>query len=165
MKGRNRSPHSKPVLIAEGEFSTDEAIEAVKRDDAGAVVAFIGTVRDDGIDELHLETYKEAAGEGLLAIREEALARFGLLEAVVIHRSGRLRIGDEIVIVACSAAHRGEAFDGCRYILEELKRRAPIWKKEVGPAGERWIKGGESPAQPHPGEERPHEDGDDHKAG
>lgn len=165
MRGRDRSPLSKPILIAEEEFSTDEAIEAVKRDEAGAVVAFIGTVRDDGIDELHLETYKEAAEEELLAIREKALERFKLLEAVVIHRSGRLRIGDEIVIVACSAAHRKEAFDGCRYILEELKRRAPIWKKEVGPAGERWLCVGENAAQVRPAERRPHERGDDLETG
>lgn len=165
MKGHNPSPHSKPVLIAEGEFSMDEAIEAVKRDDAGAVVAFIGTVRDDGIDELHLETYREAAEEELLAIRVEALARFGLLEAVVIHRTGRLRIGDEIVIVACSAAHRKNAFDGCRYILEELKRRAPIWKKEVRPAGEGWLEVGENPSQVRSGERRPHEGGDDLETG
>lgn len=146
MTGEDPSPPGRNILIAEGGFSMDEAIEAVKRDDAGAVVAFIGTVRDDGIESLHLETYKEAAEEELLAIREEALARFGLLEAVVIHRSGHLHIGDEIVIVACSAAHRKEAFDGCRYILEELKRRAPIWKKEVGPSGERWLEVGGDPA-------------------
>ncbi|MDF0589788.1 molybdenum cofactor biosynthesis protein MoaE [Candidatus Methanocrinis natronophilus] len=165
MTGEDPYPPRRQVLIAEEGFSMDEAIEAVKRDDAGAVVAFIGTVRDDGIDSLHLETYKEAAEEELLAIREEALARFGLLEAVVIHRSGRLRIGDEIVIVACSAAHRREAFDGCRYILEELKRRASIWKKEVGPAGERWLEVGGDPAQARPGEERSHEERDGLEAG
>jgi molybdopterin synthase catalytic subunit len=157
MTGEDPFPPRRQVLIAEEEFSTDEAIKAVKRDDAGAVVAFIGTVRDDGIDELHLETYKEAAEEELLAIREEALERFKLLEAVVIHRSGRLRIGDEIVIVACSAAHRKEAFDGCRYILEELKRRAPIWKKEVGPAGDRWLEVGGNSTLARPEEERSHE--------
>lgn len=165
MRGRDRSKLSKAVLIAEEEFSTDEAIEAVKIDDAGSVVAFIGTVRDDGIDELHLEAYRDAAEEELLAIRAEAVARFSLLEAVVIHRSGRLCIGDEIVIVACSAAHRKEAFDGCRYILEELKRRAPIWKKEAGPAGDRWLCVGENAAQVRPAERRPHERGDEFETG
>ena len=165
MIGEGPSPPGRKILIAEEGFSMDEAIEAVKRDDAGAVVAFIGTVRDDGIDSLHLETYKEAAEEELLAIREEALSRFGLLEAVVIHRSGRLHIGDEIVVVACSAAHRKEAFDGCRYILEELKRRAPIWKKEVGPSGERWLEVGGNSTMARPEEERSHEGRDDLEAG
>ena len=100
---------------------------------------FLGTVRDDGIEMMELEAFRDAALAELEGIRNEAVSRFGLKAAEVVHRIGRLSVGDNIVAIVCSAAHREEAFHGCRYIIEELKKRAPIWKKEIGENGERWV--------------------------
>jgi molybdopterin synthase catalytic subunit len=127
------------IEITEQDFSLDEIIKKAKRTDAGAVVTFLGTVRDDGIEMMELESFREAALQELESIRGEAVSRFGLKSAEIIHRIGLLSVGDNIVAIVCSAAHREEAFLGCRYIIEELKKRAPIWKKEIGENGERWV--------------------------
>ena len=127
------------IEITEQDFSLDEMIKKAKRTDAGAVVTFLGTVRDDGIEMMELESFRESALQELESIRDEAVARFGLKSAEIVHRIGLLSVGDNIVSIVCSAAHRDEAFLGCRYIIEELKKRAPIWKKEIGENGERWV--------------------------
>ena len=127
------------IEITEQDFSLDEMIKKAKRTDAGAVVTFLGTVRDDGIEMMELESFRESALQELESIRDEAVARFDLKSAEIVHRVGLLSVGDNIVAIVCSAAHRDEAFLGCRYIIEELKKRAPIWKKEIGENGERWV--------------------------
>ena len=127
------------IEITEQDFSLDEIIKKARRTDAGAVVTFLGTVRDDGIEMMELESFREAALQELESIRGEAVGRFGLKSAEIVHRIGLLSVGDNIVAIVCSAAHREEAFLGCRYIIEELKKRAPIWKKEIGENGERWV--------------------------
>ena len=127
------------IEITDGDFSLDEMVKRAKRVDAGAVVTFLGTVRDDGIKAMELEAFREAALPELERIRGEAMSRFDLKSAEIVHRIGRLYVGDNIVAIVCSAGHRDEAFLGCRYIIEELKKRAPIWKKEIGENGERWV--------------------------
>ena len=129
------------IEIAEKEISLDRMIERVRRNEAGAVVSFLGTVRDDGIEEMEVEAFRDAALSELEAIRQEAMSRFSLTAAEVSHRTGRLAVGESILAIVCSAAHREEAFSGCRYILEELKRRAPLWKKEISGEGGRWVEG------------------------
>lgn len=116
-------------------------VQRAKRDDSGAIVTFLGTVRDDGIQMMEVEAFKEAATTELELIRCEAMDRFGLISVQVAHRTGRLAVGESIVAIVCSAPHRDEAFEGCRYIIDELKKRAPIWKKERGENGERWVEG------------------------
>jgi len=127
------------IEITEEDFSLDEMIKRARSKDAGATVTFLGTVRDDGIERLELEAFREAAQAELEAIRDEAMSRFSLKAVEVVHRTGTLAVGESIVAIVCSAAHREEAFSGCRYIIEELKKRAPIWKKEMGRDGERWV--------------------------
>ncbi|OPX74829.1 MAG: molybdopterin guanine dinucleotide biosynthesis protein MoaE [Methanosaeta sp. PtaB.Bin018] len=127
------------IRISDEDFSLDEMVRAAKRDDAGAVVTFLGTVRDDGIIEMQLEAYREAALPVLEGIKEEAEIRFNLKSVQIIHRIGQLSVGDNIVAIVCSAGHRDEAFQGCRYIIEELKSKVPIWKKEIGKDVERWV--------------------------
>jgi len=114
-------------------------IKRARRDDAGAIVTFLGTVRDDGMERMEVEAFREAAQAELEAIQEEAMSRFSLKAAEVVHRTGSLAVGENIVAIVCSAGHREEAFSGCRYIIEELKKRAPLWKKELGENGERWV--------------------------
>jgi molybdopterin synthase catalytic subunit len=127
------------IAIAEDDFSLDELVRKAKRDDAGAMVIFLGMVRDDGIEKMELEAFQEAALAELERIADEAAGRFHLTSLDIVHRVGSLSVGANIVAIVCSAAHRDDAFRGCRYVVEELKSRAPIWKKEIGEKGERWI--------------------------
>ena len=129
------------IEIAEKEISLDRMIQRARRNEAGAVVSFLGTVRDDGIEGMEVEAFRDAALSELEAIRLEAMSRFSLTAAKVAHRTGSLAVGESIVAIVCSAAHREEAFSGCRYILEELKSRAPLWKKEISAEGGRWVEG------------------------
>ena len=109
----------------------------------GAVAAFIGVVRDlndsTEVRTLTLEHYPGMTEKALAAIVAEATQRWNVCDALVIHRVGRLEPTDQIVFVAVTSAHRGEAFAACEFIMDYLKTRAPFWKKEDTPAGERWI--------------------------
>ncbi len=127
------------IEITKDDFSIDEVVRGAKRPDVGAIVTFLGTVRDDDILKMELEAYKEAALPELERIRDEALSKFDLRSVDIIHRIGSLNVGDNIALIVVSAGHRKEAFEGCEYVLEELKRRAPIWKKEFRRDGERWV--------------------------
>ena len=109
----------------------------------GAVVSFIGQVRDlnDGneIQMLTLEHYPGMTEKALEAIENEAKARWNVLESRIIHRVGTLKPQDQIVLVAVSSAHRGDAFSACEFIMDFLKSQAPFWKKEATNQGERWV--------------------------
>ncbi|MBO9350063.1 MAG: molybdopterin converting factor subunit 1 [Thermomicrobium sp.] len=110
---------------------------------AGAVVLFIGTVRDHARGKrvlyLEYEAYAEAALETFAQIAEEIRQRWDVLGIAIAHRTGRVDIGEASVVIAVSSAHRAEAFEACRYAIERLKQVAPIWKKEVYEDGEIWI--------------------------
>jgi len=109
----------------------------------GAIASFIGTVRDvndaSTITGLTLEHYPGMTEAALEEIVAEARGRFDIRDALVIHRVGALAPGDQIVLVAVTSAHRGMAFDACEFIMDALKTRAPFWKKERLPDGERWV--------------------------
>ena len=109
----------------------------------GAIASFIGTVRDvndaSTITGLTLEHYPGMTEAALEEIVAEARRRFDIRDALVIHRVGALAPGDQIVLVAVTSAHRGMAFDACEFIMDALKTRAPFWKKERLPDGERWV--------------------------
>lgn len=127
------------IDVTKDDFSIDEIVRKAKRNDVGAIVTFLGTVRDDNIQRMELEAYREAAIPELEKIRDEAVSKFNLKSVDIIHRIGSLSVGDNIALIVCSAGHRTEAFEGCSYILEELKARVPIWKKEIAANGERWV--------------------------
>ena len=109
----------------------------------GAVVNFVGVMRNmnegDVVSEMTLEHYPGMTENALQKIVAEARGRWQLGNVTVIHRVGKLYPSDEIVLVAVTAEHRGEAFDGCEYIIDFLKTRAPFWKKEKTAEGERWV--------------------------
>ena len=109
----------------------------------GAIVVFVGTVRDlnDGatVSLMTLEHYPGMTEKSIEAIIDQAKARWPIAAARVIHRIGDLQPLDQIVMVAVSAAHRGEAFSACEFIMDYLKMQAPFWKKEQTPLGERWV--------------------------
>ena len=109
----------------------------------GAVVSFVGVVRDlnDGaaVSAMSLEHYPGMTEQSITTIVEQAQARWSIFDALVIHRVGDLLPLDQIVLVAVTSAHRGEAFQACEFIMDYLKTQAPFWKKEQTPTGARWV--------------------------
>jgi molybdopterin synthase catalytic subunit len=135
------------VRIAEGAPSIDEALAGVADDAAGGTCVFVGTVRDhsgagDAITDLTYEAWAELAATRLHEIAAAIHERWAVCRVALLHATGRLSIGDVSVVVAVSAPHRAEAFDACRFGIEELKRDVPIWKKEARITGEAdWVMG------------------------
>lgn len=116
-------------------------IASAKKQGTGAVVVFDGVVRDDDITEMELEAYEDVAMQELEKIAKDATKQFRLLHVDIIHRIGRFSVGDNILIIVVSARHRPEAYAGSRYIIEEIKKGVPIWKKELTKEGGRWVSG------------------------
>ena len=131
------------VQTQDFDTGTELAKLRLKQADIGAVVSFIGQVRDlnDGasVNTLTLEHYPGMTEKALEAIVAEAKTRWDIIEALVIHRVGKLQPSDQIVLVATTSQHRREAFKACEFIMDYLKTEAPFWKKEQTPAGERWV--------------------------
>jgi molybdopterin synthase catalytic subunit len=133
------------VRVQTEDFDTGAEISLMRlaRRDVGAVVSFVGQVRDinDGseVSTLTLEHYPGMTEKALEAIIDQAKSRWDIFDALIIHRVGSLQPTDQIVLVLVSSAHRGEAFSACAFIMDYLKTEAPFWKKEVTPAGTRWI--------------------------
>ncbi len=120
----------------------------VARPDVGAVVSFVGQVRDlnDGntIATLTLEHYPGMTEKSLEAIVNQAKSRWNIMDATIIHRVGTLQPLDQIVLVAVSSAHRNEAFSACEFMMDYLKTEAPFWKKEATAEGEQWLEAKET---------------------
>jgi len=135
------------VRIQTHDFDLAAETAALRQGDqrVGAVVSFLGTVRDwhpDSTGEvlsLELEHYPGMTEQAIEAMVDAALARFDIYAAQVIHRVGLLQPLDQIVWVAVSSAHRGEAFQACEFLMDYLKTQAPFWKKEQTPQGARWV--------------------------
>lgn len=133
------------VRIQEGDFDLNFELTAQRASDArvGAQVSFVGLVRDindgAGVSEMALEHYPGMTEKALEEIVAEASDRWNIYDALVIHRVGPLKPCDQIVLVAVSSAHRGDAFSACEFIMDYLKTRAPFWKREVTPEGARWV--------------------------
>ena len=138
------------VRVQEADFDVGAELAALRAGDArvGALASFLGLVRDlnDGasISEMTLEHYPGMTEKALEAIVAEAKGRWDLFEVLVIHRVGPLQPTDQIVLVAVTSAHRGEAFAACEFVMDYLKTRAPFWKREGTPEGARWVDARES---------------------
>ena len=133
------------VRVQTQDFDTGLEISQLRtaRKDTGAVVSFIGQVRDlndgDTVSQLTLEHYPGMTEKALESIVTQAQGRWDIYDAIVIHRVGTLQPSDQIVLVAVSSAHRGEAFKACEFIMDYLKTEAPFWKKEMTSSGEHWV--------------------------
>jgi molybdopterin synthase catalytic subunit len=133
------------VRVQTDDFDVAREIAALRAGDArvGAVASFIGTVREIGdaaqVTRMTLEHYPGMTEKALEEIVAEARTRFDIRDALVVHRVGELAPGDQIVLVVVTSAHRGDAFDACRFLIDYLKTRAPFWKKEQTPDGARWV--------------------------
>ena len=108
---------------------------------AGAVVSFTGLVRDEGgsLSGMEIEHYPGMTEKAIFGIVEEAVRRWSLVDALVIHRYGMLTPGEAIMMVATAAPHRGDAFAAAEFLMDYLKSRAPFWKKELGADGSQWV--------------------------
>ncbi len=126
----------------------DEAIEAVRTPASGAVNVFLGVVRNNNlgrtVDYLEYEAYPEMAEKVMRQIAQEAKDRFELEDCAVLHRTGRLEIGETSLLIAVACGHRAESFEASHWLVNEIKKRVPVWKKEVWDDGEAWIEGPES---------------------
>ena len=133
------------VTIQAGDFNLADEVAALRAGDkrVGAVCSFIGTVRDrsDGntVSAMELEHYPGMTEKSIEAMIDEALKRFDIRAARVIHRVGLLQPLDQIVLVAVTSAHRSESFKACEFLMDYLKTQAPFWKKEETPEGARWV--------------------------
>ncbi|MEN9060550.1 molybdenum cofactor biosynthesis protein MoaE [Ponticoccus litoralis] len=132
------------VVVQEApfDFGAEAAGFAAGRTDMGAVVTFTGVVRDtgqDALDVMEIEHYPGMTEKALEAIAAEAMARWSLGDALVIHRFGRMAPGEQIMMVATAARHRKDAFEAAEYLMDYLKSRAPFWKKEHGRDGTSWV--------------------------
>ncbi len=124
-------------------LDVDEVVRRVAGPDTGGVVTFVGQVRDEArgraIERLEYEAYPGMAEREIEKITAEAADRWPGVRVAVAHRTGVLAIGDIAVVVVAAAAHRGDAFDACRFTIDRLKERVPIWKKEVATDGAYWV--------------------------
>jgi molybdopterin synthase catalytic subunit len=134
-----------PVRVQREDFDAGAELAKLRGEDrrVGAVASFIGTVRDVNEDAtvhaMTLEHYPGMTEKALEDIVSQAKQRFDVFDVTVIHRIGELEPADQIVFVAVTGAHRREAFDACRFVMDYLKTRAPFWKKETTPEGARWV--------------------------
>jgi molybdopterin synthase catalytic subunit len=129
------------IRVQDGDFDPGAEIERLHggRDDIGAVASFVGLVRGGGIAAMTLEHYPGMTERQLRAIADEAATRWPLQGIVIVHRYGRLRPGERIVLVATASPHRVAAFDSCAFLMDWLKTQAPFWKQEETADGARWV--------------------------
>ena len=137
------------VRIQQEDFSQDEEIRALQATSKriGGIATFLGCARDfsEGSEGsgISFDAYGSMALSELNRLRSDAIEKYGLLDARIVHRIGTVKGGENIVFIAAGAEHRVAALEACRWIIDELKQRVPIWKKEITPQGEAWV-------TPHP---------------
>ncbi len=123
------------IAVQRGRIDIAAVVDSVRRQDAGAVVLFLGTVRaDPGVAALDYEVYRPMAIRRMTDLVDRAKAKFGVLDVSIVHRLGRVPVGGDSVAIACSAPHRKEAFAACGWAMDEVKRIVPIWKAEAAKA-------------------------------
>lgn len=142
--------NQKRFAIVTHSLSSDAVAQLVAAPGIGAIVTFVGTVRDNSaghqVDYLEYEAYAEMAEPLLEQIGQEAQERWPSIQAVaIVHRVGKLQVGEASIVIAVAAAHRTDTFAACSYIIDRVKAIIPIWKKEVGANGATWV---ESPHRP-----------------
>lgn len=137
------------VRIQQEDFSVDQELRALRSSSMcmGGIATFIGCARDfaegRAVSEISFDAYGKMAASVMQQLRIEAIARFELLDARIVHRVGVVPAGEQIVLIATGAQHRVAALDACHWMIDELKVRVPIWKREKTPLGEVWV-------TPHP---------------
>ena len=145
--GVHRGVMEGQIFITEAPHTLDVDLlrSKLQTEGCGAVVSFVGITRgiDDGEEVLRLEfdAWQEKLTETLHGLAQHAITKFGLHSIAMAHRTGAVEAGENIVAIHVACPHRKEAFEGCSWLIDELKRQAPLWKKEVKPSGETWKSG------------------------
>jgi len=133
------------ISITEKPIDVNKLLNDVSDSSSGASVLFTGTVRDhnkqDKVSKLHYEAYQEMAEKILQEIENEIHAKWKINKFIAIHRTGTLKVGEVSVAVAVSSEHRKEAFEACKFGIDSIKKKAPIWKKEFAESGAEWLEG------------------------
>jgi molybdopterin synthase catalytic subunit len=150
--------------IRETELSVAEVVAAVTRPEAGGIAVFVGTVRSENaglpVTRLEYQAYASMASKEMARIATEITLEIADARLAVLHRVGSLAVGETAVVCAASTPHRGEAFQACRLLIDRIKARVPIWKREHGPGGPYWV--GWEDARCEPGAEHGHGHGHRH---
>lgn len=134
----------KKALVTEEDFTIDELKELVRLDEDGAVVVFNGVVRSknegEEVEKLELQRYEGMTERELERVKDEALNNFEISDLVVVHRYGELNIGENIVGIVAAAPHREDAFEACKYTIDRIKEKVPLWKRETTKGGKsKWL--------------------------
>ncbi len=133
------------ILITDNDIDLSKVFGAVRDNSAGAITIFVGCVRDHNslghVSALYYEAYREMAEEIMTEIEKEALHKWTINKFFAIHRIGNLEVSDISVAVAVSSEHRNEALEACKYGIDNIKIRVPIWKKEYSETGDSWVNG------------------------
>jgi len=133
------------IQITNQPINPNDVLAQAGDDGTGGVVLFLGQTRDHSRDEkvvgLEYEAYKSLALKQMEKIAAEARQRWPVQSIAIVHRTGYLKVGEISVAIAVACAHRGEAFDACRFVIDTLKKTVPIWKKEFRPDGSFWVEG------------------------
>lgn len=138
-----------PVRLQRDDFSVDDELRVLRagKPNAGGLACFVGCARDfsaaHSVQQLDFDAYESMALKVLYSLREQAIAQFQLIDARIVHRTGTIVAGEQIVLIATAAEHRAPALDSCQWLIDELKSRTPIWKRETTPEGQSWV-------TPHP---------------
>jgi molybdopterin synthase catalytic subunit len=138
-----------PVRLQQEDFSQDEEVRALRASSRrmGGIATFIGCARDFSagreVTQISFDAYGSMALAEMNKLRDDAMIKFGLLDARIVHRVGLVGAGEQIVFIAAGAEHRPSALQACQWLIDELKQRVPIWKKEITPEGDAWV-------TPHP---------------
>ena len=134
------------IKIQKADFNVEEEIDVIKKNysNVGAVTSFIGYVRDinnnNNVESINLEVYEKMAYRQFEKIIEEANVRWSLIDNLIIHRYGNLKVNDKIVLVASFSSHRKDSFESCNFIMDYLKKDAPFWKNEFYENKNEWLK-------------------------
>ena len=133
------------ILITDNAIDLSKILIDVSDNSAGAITLFVGTVRDhdsdDHVSALYYEAYKKMAEDIMTEIEREVLHKWNIIKFSATHRIGTLKVSEISVVVAVSSEHREEAFEACKYGINNIKTRVPIWKKEYSEAGDNWVTG------------------------
>ena len=131
------------VTLTSEPIDVTKALTYLQSEQAGAMDLFLGVVRDNTqerpVDRLEYEAYDRMAISEMQKIADEAQQQWPILRYAIIHRKGTLQVGEMAVLIGVATAHRADAFDACRYIIDTIKKTVPIWKKEVFTSGEEWV--------------------------
>lgn len=133
------------ISITDNHLSLQEIMHQLEDNSAGAISIFIGNVRNQGrsgnVSEIYYEAYNKMAEEKMNEIENEAHTKWAIKKLVAIHRIGNIRVGETSIMIGVSSEHRKDAFEACKYVIDNVKTRVPIWKKEISDENQKWVDG------------------------